>query len=301
MEGMQIALYAVVNLPEDELKEFPVAHATCELAFHESNLQAFLIGRQICVTLCMFLVARLSTLDVAIGEEENTFDVSDSVQRFFNTGLLGAIITTIVASLAFRIVASSFPVAFLSNPVVYLMLRLCLVLESSGLCSASWLLAYMIKKLFRFQDDTEYMGSPKERQRLIMDMEAENAAKEAAERGGPPPPRGFGSRRSSTGTVSQPSMNNSSSYRSTALVFDPSVFDQFKHLCDDDDEDYAGDIEVSFGSTIGLRTSIASRRTSSGSTRHPIHRRSSLRSSVNSEGSPRSLRSFRSPSLSLIL
>ena len=156
MEGMQIALFAVVNLPEDELKNHPLAHKTCQLCFRDQNLQAFLIGRQICVTVCMFVVARITTLNVVVGEG-NIFGVSDGVQNFFNTGLLGAVITTIVASLAWRIVASSFPVAFLSNPLVYLIIRLCMLLEKSGVCSASWVLARYHKPLVNYQPDEVHL------------------------------------------------------------------------------------------------------------------------------------------------
>jgi hypothetical protein len=165
MEGMQIALFAVVNLPEEELKHHAMAAKTCELCFSGRNLQAFLIGRQICVTICMFVVARITsiTVDVQGDISENIFGVSDGIQTFFNTGLLGAVITTIVGSLAWRIVASSFPVAYLSNPLVYMIIRLCLVLEASGVCSAAWLLALIQKSLFGFELDEVYIGTPEER------------------------------------------------------------------------------------------------------------------------------------------
>lgn len=156
LEGMQIALFAVVNLPEEELRGHPMAHANTELISKGHNLQAFLIGRQICVTVCMFVVARITTLDVTVGEG-NIFGVSDSLQAFFNTGLLGAVITTIVASLAWRVIASSFPVAFLSNPLVWLSIELCLLLEKSGICSASWVLARVHKAIARYQPDEVYL------------------------------------------------------------------------------------------------------------------------------------------------
>lgn len=159
MEGMQIALFAVVNLPEEEVAQYKMAKASCRLAFSGNNLQAFLIGRQIFVTLCTFVIARLTTLDVRVGAGENIFGVPDGVQIFFNTGLLGAIITTVVGSLAWRIIAASFPVAFLSNPLVYLILRLCLVLEASGICSAAWLLALINKQMFGYQPDVTYVGT----------------------------------------------------------------------------------------------------------------------------------------------
>jgi hypothetical protein len=174
MEGMQIALFAVVNLPENELAQHKMANTICQLAFSGNNLQAFLIGRQIFVTLCTFVIARLTTLDVKVGEGENIFGVPDGVQTFFNTGLLGAIITTVVGSLAWRIIAASFPIAFLSNPLVYLILRLCLVLEASGICSAAWLLALINKQMVGFQPDETYIGNTRNPKREIIEQKQES-------------------------------------------------------------------------------------------------------------------------------
>jgi len=159
MDGMQIALFAVVNLPEEELAQHTIAHSNCQLAFSGQNLQAFLIGRQIWVTICMFVVARITSIDVDVSmqDSENIFGVPDGLQVFFNTGLLGAIITTIVGSLIWRIIASSFPVAFLSNPIIYLIIRMCLILEKTGVCSASWVLARLQKPIFNFQPDRVYL------------------------------------------------------------------------------------------------------------------------------------------------
>ena len=165
MEGMQIALFAVVNLPQEELEQHHAAKRVCELTFHGRNLQAFLIGRQIMVTICMFIVARITAVnvDTATDDSENIFTMKDGMQAFFNTGLLGAVITTVVASLAWRIVASSFPVAFLSNPLIYIIIRLCLILEASGICSAAWLLAYVQKLVMGYEMDEVFIGTPDER------------------------------------------------------------------------------------------------------------------------------------------
>jgi Silicon transporter len=165
MEGMQIALFACVNMPAEELRaRSSLAAANCELCFTGTNLGAFLIGRQICVTCCMFIVARITTLniDTSVGDA-TVFGVSDGIQTFFNTGLLGAVITTIVASLAWRIIASSFPVAFLSNPLIYFILRLCMLLEASGICSSAWLLALIHKSIVGYQLDEVYIGTKEER------------------------------------------------------------------------------------------------------------------------------------------
>ena len=157
MEGMQIALFAVVNIPEEELKQYPIAQKNCKLTFRGQNLQAFLIGRQICVTICMFVVARITSVKIDMATETNIFGVNDAFQNFFNTGLLGAVITTVVGSLIWRIIASSFPVAFLSNPMIYIIIRLCLLLEKSGVCSAAWLLARYHKILVGFQPDAVHL------------------------------------------------------------------------------------------------------------------------------------------------
>jgi hypothetical protein len=163
MEGMQIALFAVVKLPADALDHAPIAKKNCELTFHGRNLQAFLIGRQICVTLCMFIVANVATVKLNKGQG-NILGASNGMEHIlFNTGLLGAVITTIVGSLSWRIIAASFPIAFLSNPLVFLIIRLCLFLEASGLCSVAWLLALIHKQLIGFQLDEVYIGTAEER------------------------------------------------------------------------------------------------------------------------------------------
>jgi hypothetical protein len=63
----------------------------------------------------MFFIARVTSLNVDVDAgEETLWGVSVAWQKFFNTGLLGAIITTIVA-IAWQLVASAFPLAFLST------------------------------------------------------------------------------------------------------------------------------------------------------------------------------------------
>ena len=161
LEGMQIALFAVVNLPADEMQKHPAAAKSCELTFKGNNLQAFLVGRQMCVTLCMFVVARITTCDVHV-HADNIFGVSDRVESFFNTGLPGAVITTLIGSLAWRIIASSFPVAFLEFPLVYAIIQLCLIVEASGVCSVTWLLAIVHKRIMGYQLDEVHIGTLEE-------------------------------------------------------------------------------------------------------------------------------------------
>ena len=77
---------------------------TCKLLFcgKGRNLEGFVIVRQFCVVSCFFVIARVTTLDVA-EDEDYIFGFSDGLQAFFNTGLLGAIIIMIVGSISWQL------------------------------------------------------------------------------------------------------------------------------------------------------------------------------------------------------
>lgn len=177
LEGMQIAFLSVAKLPEDQRGNNRVANETCEVLFRGRgrNLPSFMIGRQICVVACFFIIARIVTVDVEVGTDDNIFNVSDPVQRFFNTGTLGAVITTIFGSIIPQLLASAFPIHFLSNPLSYVFLRLCLLLEATGIASGSWVLASIHKRVNCLRNDAVYIGTAEERA-------ARNAIKDDSER-----------------------------------------------------------------------------------------------------------------------
>lgn len=155
MDGMQIAAFALMNVPEDELRHHSVAYTNCQLMFAGQNLQSFLIGRQIFVASLIFIVARIASIS---GPEEYViFGASAGMQAFYNTGLLGSVVLTIVGSLIWRIIASSYPMAFMSNPMIYIIIRMCLLMEGTGICSSSWGLARVQKYLQAYKPDEEYL------------------------------------------------------------------------------------------------------------------------------------------------
>ncbi len=156
MDGMQIAAFALISMPQEELSQYGVASANCKLMFTGQNLQAFLIGRQIFVASLMFIVAKIATISVGEGEE-NIFGVPDWFQAFLDTGLLGAVVLAIIGSLIWRIMASSFPLAFMSNPLVYIIIRTCLIIEGTGIFSSAWLLALIHKPLAGYLPDEVYI------------------------------------------------------------------------------------------------------------------------------------------------
>jgi len=164
LEGMQIAFFAVAKLTKEERGNHKCAKMTCDLLYKGKgmNLPGFMIGRQLCVVSCFFIISRVTT--VKMKGDENLWGASDALQGLFDTGFLGAVITTILGSISWQLVASAFPIAFLSNPITYILLRWCLFLEATGLCSGAWFLAKIDKKVRGFQRDEVYIGTAEERQ-----------------------------------------------------------------------------------------------------------------------------------------
>lgn len=164
LEGAQIAFFAVAKLQKEDVGSHPVATKTYDVLFggEGRNLPAFMVGRQILVTMCFFIIARVTTLNVDTGAgDETIFGVPQGLQHFFNTGLLGAIITTTVGSISWQLVAAAFPLAFLRNPLVHLLLRICLLLECTGICAGAWVLASIQKRISGFQRDEVYLKGAK--------------------------------------------------------------------------------------------------------------------------------------------
>merc|ERR1711972_265110 len=122
-----------------------------------------MIGRQICVVSCMIIVAKVTTVTPTPEDDTNIFGVSDGLQAFLQLGFQGALVTTILGSISWQLVASAFPIEFLTFPGTYVLLRICLALEATGICSGAWVLAAIHKKFAHFQHDEVYIGTAEER------------------------------------------------------------------------------------------------------------------------------------------
>lgn len=170
LEGMQIAFFTVCKLPADERAKSPWANRVVDLLFKGDgrNLPGFMVGRQMTVTLCFFIVGRILSIQNNIDEPghttaDNIFGMSDGMQTFLGLGFLGAILTTVLASITWQLVAGAFPLQFLSVPLVFILLNCALALEYTGLCHASWFFAMIHKKIAKFQHDEVYVGTAEER------------------------------------------------------------------------------------------------------------------------------------------
>jgi hypothetical protein len=175
LEGMQIAFFQVAKILAADRGSSYFAKKTCNLLFkgEGENLPGFMVGRQLCVVSCMFIVARVTSLDIAEGEG-NVFNVSDTVQKLFNTGLLGSIIVTIVGSITWQLVASAFPIAFLSSPFTYVFLVICLGLEACGIAAGAWINGAFLKAVMGAQRDEVYIGTAEDRAAHEMGDDSDN-------------------------------------------------------------------------------------------------------------------------------
>jgi len=165
LEGMQIAFFACAKLKPEDRGTNKIAKMTAGLLFKGdgNNLPGFMIGRQLTVVSCMFFVARVTSVKMAEGAG-NLFGVKDGTQALFDSGLLGALFLTIVGSISWQLVAAAFPIAFMSNPVTYILLRIALGIEFTGVCNGAWVLAAIDAKVRGFQRDEAYIGTAEERE-----------------------------------------------------------------------------------------------------------------------------------------
>jgi len=176
LEGMQIAFFAVSKKMDSErilnndhnnsktAKQY--AQWTCDLLYNQKNnngrnLPAFMIGRQLCVVLCFFILSRILTTSTT---SSTVLNIPTFIQsNFVDTGLCGALLTTIIGSVIWQLIAGTFPYVFLSNPLTYYMLRLCLIIENTGICNGVWMLSDLHKRIYNYQIDETYIGTAEQR------------------------------------------------------------------------------------------------------------------------------------------
>ena len=179
LEATQIAYFAVAKLKVVDRGDSWFAKETCKDLFAAKdgqpgvNLPGYMIGRQLCVVSCMFFVATVTSTNVKPGEE-TILGISEGFQKFCNTGLLGALITTIVGSIAWRLAGSAFPIFFMNNSLAWVMLKVCLGLEASGMLNGAWVLGWIHKKVAGFQRDEIYIGTAEEREAKNMADDEDN-------------------------------------------------------------------------------------------------------------------------------
>lgn len=166
VEGLEIAVTALygVTLDRRTKKQFNTARNIHELTSAPKNLKNFLIGRQVFVIMLVFVLAGLTSSDQQFlpFTDIRLPDVVSLV--IFKLGFLGALLTFWMGQISGKIMASQNPVKFLDFPLQAVIVRLALLIGSTGL-------AYPVEKLVRHESlataRADYLGccgfSPEDR------------------------------------------------------------------------------------------------------------------------------------------
>jgi len=172
-EGLQVALFHMQKMDPEEFKVHPGAEANAAVAFAGTNLQGFLIGRQILTALSMFVLSLITAIQADLTEVSSNGDVVDITvfgvpeglsAGLLETGLLGALVLTVIGSLAGQVMASAFPLGFCGFPGMWIVLYACLLAEFVGLTHIAWPLADGVQALLGplMRDDEYYIDPPPE-------------------------------------------------------------------------------------------------------------------------------------------
>jgi hypothetical protein len=161
LEGLQIALFTCQKMDREVFKtSHPRAYNNLSHVFNGDNLNAFLIGRQIFITLLMFVLGQVTTISAGEDGDATVFGLPVGLQEgIMETGLLGAIITTILGSLTARCIATAFPLGFCNAPAMGLVIRVCLSFEFVGVTHVAWPLSAAYKASSGMQADDTYLKS----------------------------------------------------------------------------------------------------------------------------------------------
>jgi hypothetical protein len=171
MEALLIAFFAVKHIDKAKFEANPTARRNCEFFFsgsqgmkdnnHELNnkkFQAFLAGRQTTQTVIMFMIARIININMK-EEGETLFGVPSLVQAIlFKSGLLNALVSTILASLMWRVTANYFPMFYLGSPISIWIMRFGLLVDGTGLCDSAWILAKIPAVIVGYKPDEYYIA-----------------------------------------------------------------------------------------------------------------------------------------------
>jgi hypothetical protein len=108
-------------------------------------------------------MAHMTSLNIFHCEGSRIYGVLDGFQAFLNLGFMGALITTTLGSISWKLVASAFPLGFLSNPLVYVFLRIWLGLEATDVLNGACVLAAIQAKACGFQHDEVCIDTAEDR------------------------------------------------------------------------------------------------------------------------------------------
>ena len=153
-EGMHVACVQVAyrDFPSNYNSLYPNAMQIVKYQNRGNNLQHFLVGRQIVVVCCVFVLGRVTTSDVFFG-------LSNVAEWFISTymysGFAGVIITVILGQISPQIVSSKYPLNYLNIWFIKYIFYFCIFLEETGIANVVWLFGWLVFKIFKNKKESQ--------------------------------------------------------------------------------------------------------------------------------------------------
>ena len=154
LEGSQIAIVSLSDWSEEELlgvkKEYPTAYSVMRLICSKIRSQQYLAGRQFFVILTVFVIAQITSFPDMVNLPFTEYSV-DQLPSWINLicfklGFLGALLVLWTAQLIPQYFANRHPGMFLNLPGNFVVVRVCLLIESIGPTKpANWVSDLLLK------------------------------------------------------------------------------------------------------------------------------------------------------------
>lgn len=170
LEGLQVAILALQKVNGETFRDKKRAYTNHVLATARDgiNVQRFLVGRQFFVVFVVFLSAQVTTYSKMcdpyhMGHISNTTHLPDSnapgawicvkIPKFFyiliiETGMPGILFVLAFGQLMPQLVAATHPITFMNLPGSWFVIQLALLIETIGITHFSWVLTWLVKKIF---------------------------------------------------------------------------------------------------------------------------------------------------------
>ena len=154
LEGSQIAIVSLSDRDHDQLVEvrsdYPTAYSVMRLICSKLRSQQYLAGRQFFVILTVFVIAQITSFPGMEFLPFTSYPVTqlpDWINLIcFKFGFLGALLVLWTAQLIPQYFANRHPDMFLNFPGNFMVVRLCLLIESIGPTKpANWMCDVLLK------------------------------------------------------------------------------------------------------------------------------------------------------------
>lgn len=130
--------------PKLYIDTHPRAARVIEYQNSGRNFQCFLIGRQVIVVFCIFVLGRCTTFESFFEPIPKWFD-----EWVMFSGVLGVLVVVQIGQLTPQILSSNVPVSYLNMPLMNWIYYFCVWIEKTGICYTVWLMSSCLQKLNR--------------------------------------------------------------------------------------------------------------------------------------------------------